>query len=116
MTNKKIRVVRDLSKYNGCGIVYDKANGYFQTDPNAVEFQLGRELYDTQVLVASVQKAREFTQNLADVDMHDIEKMLIAHCRLINLVGYLRTEYSAALDVLQGRAEYREAVEDAGTS
>lgn len=106
------RVVRDLSKYDGCGIVYDRANGYFQIDTNALEFQLGRELYDTQVLISRIKKYHEEHGglNLADVDAAEVQRLLIAHCKLIHLMGQLRADYSAAMEVFAGRAEFREDI------
>src|SRR5262245_24202073 len=100
------RVVRDLSKYDGCPIVYDRANGYFQIDTNAVEYQLGQELYDTQAMIQTIKSAREHSKNLADVTMQEIERLLTAHCKLINLMGDLRANYSAAMEVFAGRAEF----------
>lgn len=125
MARPKFRVVRDLSAYDGIGCIYDPANGYFSTDPDAPEYQLGRELYDCQVLEA---KLRERVQKAATdrdcgpdgpllltvtaEELLEISRLLIAHCRLIGNVGFLRADYSAALEVLKGRAEYREKIND----
>jgi hypothetical protein len=53
-------------------------------DPNDPEFQLGRYLYDAQVLYADAQEG--------PVDAERVKEVCERYCRLINLVGQLRAE------------------------
>jgi hypothetical protein len=52
--------------------------------PDDPEFQLGRYLYDTQVIFADLQKG--------PVAKERLEQLCRRYCRLINLTGMLRME------------------------
>lgn len=87
-------------------IRYCRENGYGNIDTNAAEYHLGRQLFDCQVLAKTVRQAEEEGKGFASVTMKQLEEMLIAHCRLISLVGQLRADYATLKHVLEGDAVY----------
>lgn len=77
-------------------LYYSHKNGYGNIDIHSTEYQLGRELYDTQVAIAKLEKGL--------VDQAEVKKLLIAHCKLIHLMGELRSDYRTLQDVIDGKA------------
>jgi hypothetical protein len=84
-------------------LCYSHENGYGNIDTNSPEYQFGRELYDTQVMIQQLQIARRSSLGLCDADKEEIQKLLESHCRLIHLMGELRSDYSTLLRVIDGK-------------
>lgn len=87
-------------------MIYCQSNGYGNIDTHAPEYQLGRELYDTQVMVSRIREAKKGGMQIA-IDMSEVERLLIAHCRLIQLVGFLRADYNTLKECLQNPGSNR---------
>lgn len=82
-------------------IVYTRANGYGNIDTNAPEFQLGRRLYEIEVLFAKLEKGET-------ISPEQIKEVIQWYAELINNVGMLRYDYECLRRVVEGKAEFRE--------
>ena len=77
-------------------IVYRRENGYGTIDANAVEWQLGRKLFEAQSILSQIEPGSG----------GKLEEIAHWFCRLVAEVGQLRADYSSLQHILQGSAEY----------
>lgn len=81
--------------------IYTRDNGYGDIDTNAPQFQLGRRLYEAQVLYARLEKGET-------IEPAEIKKLLHWYCELVNWTGMLKAQYNIMYDCATGKAEFRE--------
>jgi len=94
-------LIRSMSVDQNGKKFYSRSQGYGQIDTWAKEFQLGRRLYDAQIIIAKVEKEMSVTP--------EETKMLAEHyCELVNAVGLLRGDYRAMVEVANGKAELKD--------
>lgn len=79
---------------------YCRSNGYGNIDTNDEEFQLGRKLFETQVVLTKIDKAKAAGQPISDEDQEKLIEVAHWFCRLVNHVGYLRADYSVLQECL----------------
>lgn len=82
--------------------VYTKESGYGTIDTNAPQFQLGRRLYEAQVLYAKV------TNDGYVPTKEETLELIHWYCELVNWTGQLRADYNVMRECAEGKAEFRE--------
>lgn len=83
--------------------IYTRENGYGHIDTHAEQFQVGRRLYDTQVLWSGIDK-----DPTKPVDVAKVKELCHWYCELVAWVGQLRADYDVMRQCAEGKAEFRE--------
>jgi hypothetical protein len=73
---------------------YCRSNGYGTIDTNGEEFQLGRKLFEAQVVLTKVIKAKEAGEAFSVEDQDKLIEVAKWFCGLVSTVGHLRADYS----------------------
>lgn len=96
-------VVRNIAaNYFGCTMIYTRENGYFRKDEfDGPEWQFGSDYYEMQKLYARLEKGEQIT-------FAEMQKVVHDYCGLMHRAAYLKGMYNSAMDVLDGRAEFRD--------
>lgn len=95
-------VVTRVASYLGCFMIYTRSNGYFVKDEfNGPEWQFGSDYLEMQKLYARIEKGENLTPEEA-------KELITRHCGLMHRASYLRSMYDSAMDVFDGRAEFRD--------
>lgn len=81
--------------------IYTRENGYGTINTDAPEFQLGRRLYEAQVLYAKVKEGYVPTEK-------ETLELIHWYCELVNWTGQLRADYNVMRECAEGKAEFRE--------
>ncbi len=82
------------------GITYTKSNGYGTIDTHAEQFQVGKRLYDTQVLWTKIKDKGYQPTN------EEILELCHWYCELVSWVGQLRSDYDVMVQCAKGKARY----------
>lgn len=82
-------------------LVYTRENGYGTIDTNSEPFQVGRRLFDTQVLYRDVEKGEQ-------LNPERVKQLCHWYCELVTWVGQLRADYDVMRRCAEGKAEFRE--------
>ncbi len=97
-----MRIVRDLTKLFGCNVVYARENGYFKKDEfDGPEWQFGADYLECQKMYARLERGEQLTKE-------EQFKLIKDHCGLMHRAAYMRSMYGSAMDVIDGKAEFRE--------
>jgi hypothetical protein len=78
-------------------IVYDRAD--VDIDIDAEPFQLGRRLYEAEVIHARIEKGEV-------IDPAEIKELAERYCELINWTGQLRASYRIMRDAADGKVRF----------
>lgn len=97
-----IGCVRDVTAVFPPDVVYTRENGYFKDDEfDGPEWQFGRDYLDLQHLHSRLSRGDEVTKE-------EMLAVIKAYCGLMHQAAYLRGMYNSAMEVMNGRAQFRE--------
>lgn len=95
-------VVRDFASRFGPCMIYTRSNGYFRKDEfDGPEWQFGADYFECQKMYARLERGETLSHE-------DMKKVIVSYCGVMHRAAYLRSMYNSAMDVLDGRAEFRD--------
>lgn len=80
-------------------IIYCYENGYGTIDTMAEQFQVGRRLYDAQVMYGKLERKEE-------LPVEQVKDLIKWYCELVNWTGQLRGHYDSMMEIINGKAEW----------
>jgi len=97
-----IGCVRDVKALWPPSVVMTRKNGYFaEGEFDGPEWQFGADYFRLQKLHARVERGEALSRE-------ESLELIRNYCGLMHRAAYLKATYGSALEVLNGRAQFRE--------
>lgn len=82
-------------------MIYTRQNGYGDIDPDAEQFQVGRRLYEAQIIHGKASRGET-------ISPEDVKELAHWYCELVAWTGQLRADYRVMRACAEGKATFRE--------